>query len=282
MDGKINYPPLEVYKNLHHLLRHRYLELVSGSYVTELSERVRRYKPEKQLDIFETIPRDSNIETPSAEPDEIPTTAKPVPKRIGTWLPDKEFVDLIQWERYCIVEARDLAVKDRRYPRTSDYCKTVKTKTFIVILDKSYDVDSAGMTKIMNKLPDIKSLTRKFNMDIIIISENPITIFASKKMLQYASSGSDTAGYVFPCNELYTVFIFDITTRESSASHRILTLAEEQQVLQELNVPKHALQKISYRDAHAMILGAVPGDLVELITFNENTADDLHYRVVRI
>jgi len=285
--SQINYPPLEVYKNLHHLLRHRKLELVSGSYITEVSNRTRRLKSstvQSLPEIIEASSPDAQVSVDTDEPevdDHEPKLTKTI-KRVGTWLPDKEFVELIQWERYCIVEARDLPTKDRRYPKVDKHCSTIKTKTFIVILDFGYDTNSADLAKILGKLPDIKSTTRKFNMDVLVISQNYLTVHAAKKLAQYEFLGSDVAGYVSLTNELFTLFMSDIFERASSAAHRILSISEEEEVLKSLCVTKHSLQKIAPSDVKCIILGATTGDVLEIISFNENTADDLHYRVVRV
>jgi DNA-directed RNA polymerase subunit H (RpoH/RPB5) len=282
--SKINYAPLEVYQNLPHLLRHRNLELVSGSYVTERSARVRRKKePELVLpEIFDDATATPTLldEEPEQE-SEIEPPSEHV-KRVGTWLPDKEFVDHIQWERYIIIESRDLSIKDRRYPKSHNYCKTIKTKTFIVVSDKDHDLVSADIAKILGKLPEIKSSTRKFNMDIIIISENYLSVYAAKKLASYSFVGSETAGYVNLINELFTLFNYDIFTRESASKHRILTLQEEDTIIKSLNISKQAIQKISPSDAICIVLGAVPGDVIEIISHNDNTIHDLHYRIVRL
>jgi DNA-directed RNA polymerase subunit H (RpoH/RPB5) len=287
--SQIKYPPLEVYKNLHHCLRHRNLELVSGSYIHQVSNRSKRAKaPEVTLpEVFEESvaiePSVVDVITPAVDDSvEAEVDQKPSKPHIGSWLPDKDFVDLIQWERYCVIEARDLATKDRRYPKVHKSCTSLKTKTFIIILDYGYDVNSADLTKILGKLPDVKSKTRKFNMDVLIISENYLTVHAAKKLAQYEFLGSEAAGYINLINELFTLFMYDIFERTSSAAHRILSAAEEESVFKSLRVAKYTIQKIAPTDPKCVVLGAVTGDVLEIVTFNENTAVDLHYRVVRI
>ena len=269
-----DYVPLQVYRGLHYFLSYRSLELVDGSFVTKTRKLKSRPKP-----IEIKLPAALIPETePEAEPETEPEPNPKEPKRLGTWLEPDKFIDLIQWERYCVVEARDMSIKIRRFAK--HHQAQEKTKTFIIILDKDYEINSADLSKILLRLPDITAKVRKFNTDVIIISEWLLPVHPKKKMDQFEFPGSETAGYISMSNHLYTLFTFDMFARDTMPPHRILDQTEEDEVLTELRIVKSQLEKLS-NDVVAFLLGAVSGDLVEIIPYNENTATELHYRVVR-
>lgn len=280
MDG-IFYVPLVVYRNLHHLLRYRKLELVNGSFITATSAKA------KKREMLDALPLDSESESESTETPETPRTPKTPGlkkskyKMVQGWLDDLSFIELIQWERYCIVEARDLDTKVRKYPKHYKYNQAAKTKTFIIILDQGYEVNSADLTKILGKLPEIKSSTRKFNTDILIISENYLTIHAAKKLSQFVTPGDETAGYISAINELYPIFMSDPFERKSTSKHRILDVDEEKKALLQIRATKQSLQKIAPLDPICIILGAITGDMLEISAFNENTGTCILYVIVK-
>lgn len=257
-----DYPPLVVYKNLHTFLTYRKLVLVSGSFVSK----GRKTQKSKILD-EQPVQFDQN--EPKVGSDQ------------SNWLKDAEFIDLIQWDRFCIIEAADSETKERRFAKVSQYCKTISTKTFIIILDQDFDIVSADLTKILSKLPEISSSERNFNMDIIIISEYELPIHPKKKIEQYEFSGSNSAGYVSISNQLYTLFTFDIFKRDLAPQYHIVSTDSEEAVLQDISTSKVKLTSISSKEPPCIILGAVPGDLLEITGYNENTGIECRYRYVR-
>jgi DNA-directed RNA polymerase subunit H (RpoH/RPB5) len=240
------YPPLEVYKNLPKILEYRKLELSNGSFMS---------KARKAM-------------------------AKQV-KQVQPWLTDAKFMELIQWERFCIVEARDAVGKDRRYPKGPHYISTIKTKTYFIILDKDYEINSADLAKILNRMPDIQSNTRKFNIDCIVISEDDLTVHPKKKLDQYEFGGSDTAGYVSVSNQLHTLFMHDLFKRVGMPKFRIVPRDEEEKILADILLNKNNIEKKSAKDPEMIILGAIAGDFIEILAFNENTAQAVRYGLVR-
>jgi len=116
----VYYPPLEVYKNLHHFLKNRDLELVLG-YRLAGTKKVPQINPHK-------------------------------------YLGDQDFIKNIQFDKFIMVEAKDLPSKDRRYNKNvPKYCSTIPTRTFIIILDRQTEVIKATeLQKVWIKIPDIK------------------------------------------------------------------------------------------------------------------------------
>lgn len=234
----MNYPPLEVYENLHHLLRHRNLVLKSSSHIEK--------------------PRTADL------------------------VPGKKFINDIQWSKFIILEAVDAEDKVRKFPpRIHEYCHKLKTITYIVIMDNDVTVHSSEIDQFTSKIPDIELSIRNSNIDIIIISNQYITTYATKKMKSYVSAGTETAGYVQFVNELYTTFNFDLLSRSSASKHRILPVEEEVEIIKTLGISKQYMEKITQSDVISIILGAVVGDVIEIIGFNENTSVEKHYRVVK-
>jgi len=249
------YTPLEVYKNLPNILAYRYLELANGNYTGKLQKNKKEQKNKDK----------SKTSNPPAQ----------------GWLDDDKFMELIQWERFCIVEAKDLPTKDRRYPKCHTHAQTLKVKTFFIIMDKDFDANSADIAKMLGKLPDIDSFTRKSNIECIMISEDYLNNHSKKKLESYESQGSDTYGYVAISNQLHTLFMHNIFNRPTMPKFRIVPRPEEEILMQELLLNKASIEKKSSRDPEMVILGAVPGDLIEIIAFNENTGQMIRYGVVR-
>jgi len=245
----IYYPPLEVYKNLHHLLKNRKLELVSGFRVagTRSSNRTKEQK----------------------------TTDK-------KYLDDQTFIRNIQFDKFIIVEARDAPEKDRRYKKSiNEYSRSLPTKTFIIILDRTSEaIKSPDLQKILMKLPDIKSQSRKFNMDVILITENELTNHPIKKLHEFQTDGSDSVGFVHFVHKIYTLFIMNIFDHISVPEHTILTRDEETIVLSELKIQRHQLPKIHVMESVCVVLGAEVDDIIQIIAFNENSGLEPRYRLV--
>jgi DNA-directed RNA polymerase subunit H (RpoH/RPB5) len=247
------YSSLEVYKNLKNIFLYRNLELVDGDY----SNKVKKPKI-----LAKTISSNDKKES------RMPAQA---------WMSDDAFMELIQWKRFCIVEARDMPTKDRRHPRCHPYAAGLKVKTFFIILDKDFDTNSADIAKMMGNLPSVD----KFNIDCIVISEDYLTIHAKKKLETYDNSGSDKSGYITITNQLHTLFMHDIFKRPTMPKYRIVPHAEETAILQENLINKINIEKKSSKDPAMIILGALPGDFIEIICFNENTGNMIRYGVVR-
>ena len=237
-----SYPPLDVYKNIHHFLKNRNLELVWGSRVAGTS----RANSSKD------------------------------------YLTDDSFIKNIQFDKFVIVEAKDSPTKDRRYIKSiHPTCKSRKTRTFIIIMDRTTDaIKSQALQKILMKLPDIKAQNRNFNMDVILVSEIPLTNHPIKKLQEYETKGTENVGYINFVHVVYTLLIMNIFDHISVPAHRILSRKDEVKVLNDLKIKKSQLPKIQYLDPVSIVLGAVPDDVIEIDLFNENTGYETRYRLV--
>ena len=262
------YPPLEVYKKLPTIMGYRKLELVNGNYTNKTTKKTKQSKETGQSKV--KVSKDAVV----------------------PWLSPEKFMELIQWERFCIVEARDSPTKDRRHPKTSAHAQSLKVKTFFIILDKDYETNSADIAKIMNRLPDIESSTHKINIDCIVISEDYLSIFSKKKLDQYAADGLDKpnpdkpdepykSGYVMVTNQLHSLFMHDLFARPTQPKFRIVPRDEEERIIQEILINKANLEKKSSNDPEMVILGAVSGDFIEIIASHENTGQMIRYGLVR-
>ncbi len=247
------YPPLEVYKNLKNIFVYRSLELADGDYSSKVKKTKTTSKDKKEAKL-------KGSKAPSQN-----------------WLSDDAFMELIQWKRFCIVEARDSITKDRRHPKCHQHASSLKVKTFFIILDKDFDTNSADVAKMMGTLPSADNC----NIDCIMISEDYLTIHAKKKLETYEQNGSDKSGYIMITNQLHTLFMHDIFKRPTMPKYRIVHHAEEAAILQELLINKINIEKKSSKDPAMIILGALPGDFVEMICFNENTGNMIRYGVIR-
>lgn len=198
------------------------------------------------------------------------------------WVSDTDFIHKIQFNRYIIVSATDNKDKIRRYsPNISKDTHKLPTKTFIIIIDRGSDFTrSEHFEKMLNKLPEIKSKTRNFNMDVLTISENPITSFSSKKLDQFRFEGSADRGFVSITPVLYTLFMNDIFSYNIVSDHRIMSKEEEKEILDNFKLQKTNLPKISKLDPACVIIGAEIGDLVEIQNLNQISGIEITYRFV--
>jgi hypothetical protein len=105
----------------------------------------------------------------------------------------------IQYNGYIMLEACDSDNKDRRFIKSfHPSVKTKPVKTIFILIDKhSFYVKAAQeFVKLLNKVPGIKEPEREYNMDILIISYDPPGSNITNKLSDYASLGSQDAGYI--------------------------------------------------------------------------------------
>ena len=160
-------------------------------------------------------------------------------------------------------------------------CLKKPTKTFIIIMDRQSEaIKSPELQKILMRLPDIKAETRKFNMDVILITENELTSHPIKKLQEFSTEGTETLGFINFVHEIYTLFIMDIFDHVTVPEHRILSRKEEEAVLKQLRIGRHQLPKANTKDGACIILGAEVGDILEISAFNENSGIERRYRLV--
>jgi len=71
-----------------------------------------------------------------------------------------------------------------------------------------------------------------------------------------------------------------ILEHELVPEHRILPLEEAVRVLRMLGVPPNKLPRISINDPVAQLLGAKPGDIIEIRRKSETAGEAVYYRIV--
>jgi DNA-directed RNA polymerase subunit H (RpoH/RPB5) len=178
-----------------------------------------------------------------------------------------DFLQVIQYNGYIILEAKDAADKDRRYPRgMSATCKDLPIKTYILLLDKdSQHVDSAqNFLKLMNHVPTIKHDDRPFNMDILFITYYSLGNNILNKFDDFITPGTlATIGYIRILPYLYDLFTSERMKHKSIPECRILPKPEEKRTLQDLFTERRVFHKMRVIEPVAVWLGAEIGDIIE-------------------
>lgn len=246
---KESFPPLIVYKNLKSLIKNRNLEIVSTNYIAGTKN--------KSLSATEKLQEKK-------------------------WLSDDEFKKIIQFNEHIIIEATDSDTKERRYPKSiHENCHKLSTKTFIVIINKlAAQIKSMDLQKIIFKLPEVKSTTRKFNIDVLILVEDYLTIHAIKKIETFKFSGDEKSGSLRINHAIFSLLADDIFSRELIWPHKIVSIAETEKILDQLKRKKGKLAQQKIYDPISFMLGCEVGDLIEIERFSENAGIELTYRVV--
>ncbi len=198
------------------------------------------------------------------------------------WLSNKQFMDVIQRDGFIIIEAVDNSKKDRRYSLlVSSYCKTIPTKTYILIVDLSVtDIKSGNIDTMIKKIPGITQTIRTHNYDVSIITKDPLVIYTNRKMITFENLGSDNSGFINMRNLPYAICQIDPFTVKFVSPHRILSREEEQEIIQQLKIQKNKLPKMNRYDAIGMYIGVETGDLVEIQRFDESSGINIEYKVV--
>lgn len=179
-------------------------------------------------------------------------------------LSDKDFIYSIKTNNFVIVEA---------HPENP---ASVLEKTFIIISEELEAIKAGDIEKMMNKIPKIKSLERDFDMNILIVTRDPLNTHAEKKILQYTNSNSPGKIRIKSC--VYTILMYDLFKYNLVNPHRILSESEEIQVLDDLKTTKNLLPKISSSDPPVLILDGRIGQIVEIECINFNSGLDIKYR----
>jgi len=71
-----------------------------------------------------------------------------------------------------------------------------------------------------------------------------------------------------------------ILEHELVPEHRILSLEEAIEVLRRLGVPPNRLPRISINDPVVQLLGAKPGDIIEIKRKSRTAGEAVYYRIV--
>lgn len=237
------YLPHIVYKNLLQFINYRNLELVSGD-LTNISA-----------------------------------------SKIGAeLLAQEQFTQVLQYNKYIILEAKDSSKKDRRYPRDSHSAThSLPTKTIIILLDQegTYAGTAQEFTKLLNRVPHIRELGHKFNMDIILIAYKSLGTNILNKFTDYTRVGNETTGYIRIIPYEYIRFVFIPINHKLQPTCRILPRNEEKVVIEKSFTAKKNFPKERFDDAIAIWLGAEVGDMIEELLPSESSGIEINYRVVR-
>ena len=195
-----------------------------------------------------------------------------------------QFTKAIQMDGYVVIEADDLPDKDRRFRKQiSEANQKLPTKTFIVIMDmdSKFATQSPEFVNLMKRIPGFDS-DRKYNLDIILISQYMLSSHIQKKIEIYKSFGTDTAGFTNIEDYQYHIFRSNIMDPNHAfiPPHRLLSRAEEHEILTALNAEKKDLSRIHQGDPPVVWIGGEVGDIVEISQFSEATGMAYEYRVV--
>jgi DNA-directed RNA polymerase subunit H (RpoH/RPB5) len=243
------YLPTVVHGNVKKFLEHRQLELVAGS----ISKR-----------------RAQKVESKTKKDE---------------FLDDSSFTKVIQIDGYVVIEAKDAATRDRRYRKSIDEVnRKIPTRTFIIIIDmeSKYAANSPEFVTLMKRLPGFDHEKREYNVDIIIISQNVLSSHIQKKIVLYSNDGTKTAGFTHISSYPYHIFTTYLLDPEHTMvpQHRIISKAEEEELLRTTYSEKKFMPKISRHDPPIVWIGGEIGDIVELQMPSESTGIQLKYRVV--
>lgn len=201
-------------------------------------------------------------------------------KAVPDFLDDQTFIKDIQYFGYILLEARDAPDKDRRI---SNKHKNRPVRTYIALLDlnSTYSNTSQDYVKLLNRIPGFDSVDKDYNLDIITISHADLSIHIMKKIDASISEGSDTNGFTHIHAWPYRYFTSIRPNHKLVAEHRILSKAEEEQVLRELYAEKADLPKIKKSEVICIWKGAEIGDVIEVKFISESSGYATKYLLVR-
>jgi DNA-directed RNA polymerase subunit H (RpoH/RPB5) len=245
MSEEHRYLPYVVYQNLLHFINYRKLELVS-----------------------------SNL-----------TNASKTESTGNQLLSQDIFTQTLQYNKYVMLEAKDISSKDRRYPKEMHAAThTFPTKTIIILLDQEGSFINAAhdFTRLLNRVPHVRDLGHKFNMDIILISYNVLGTNIINKFEQYTRIGNESSGYIRMIPYEYGKFTFIPINHKLVPACRILSRSEESELLEKAHIAKKNCRKIRIGDAVSVWLGAELGDIIEEQQLSESSGIEVTYRVVRV
>lgn len=233
-----------VYKNLFELAVYRNLEIISGD-LTEISQK--KLSPGESLD-------------------------------------ENDLINSIQREGYIMLEAKDTPEKKRKLIKGMNlYTENIPTKTIFALLSRrsEFTTAAAKFDKLLVKIPDIKSGSADFNLDIIIITYEDQKSNITNKFAKYAHAGSNNEGYVRLILHTYKMFTSNKMKSLNVSPGRILSEVETKNTLKELKIKKVDLPKKRVIDVLCVWLGAEIGDVIEEDVDSEVTGVEVRYSYVR-
>jgi DNA-directed RNA polymerase subunit H (RpoH/RPB5) len=195
-------------------------------------------------------------------------------------LTESKFIEIIQIDHYITIAAEDMSARRfsiYTHPATHKHI----TYTYIIIIepDGPASTTSSSFERMIKNIPHMSSSKKNFNIEILVISKELLKTNIEKKLTPMITHGSETEGFVYIHNYMYRVFSMIIPEHILIPKHRILNVEETSLVLKELNAKKSDLPKILRSDPNAIWLGAVIGDVLEIIQHSESTGGDIIYRV---
>jgi len=238
-----HYTPLAIYQNLPVFFEYRMLDLVSGNQVIEKGK---------------------------------------VVKSKNTWMDDEEFMKIIQFQGYVIVEAKDSSKRHRKMRNIPASLREFPVSTIIILFD---DADTYTHTPeykdLVLKLLKTRDL-RKHNLEIISISRNYPSVFLRKAIanLEKPKGSSDGSGYIKIFSRKYVALRNINPLHVNAPKCRILNEEEEKEVLETLYTEKRALPHIYDSDGMLIWYPAEIGDIVEEMHLSESVGLEKIYRIV--
>jgi DNA-directed RNA polymerase subunit H (RpoH/RPB5) len=197
----------------------------------------------------------------------------------------EEFVSALQYYGYIILEAKDAAHKDRRYPkRMHRHTRSLPVKTLFILLDinSTYVTAASEMVKLMNLVPGIKETQREYNMDIILIPYDIPGSNITNKLAEYSFIGDENNGYIRIDVYKYALFTSNKMTHISACPSRIISRKEEEELLAQTHSNKVDLHRMRSSEAVAIWLGAEVGDIVLQEPPSEASGVETIYFLVRL
>lgn len=204
----------------------------------------------------------------------------------ATYLDQDEFTKNIQYYGYVQLEAKDAPHKDRRFRKTiakSARSKPVRTFILLLDIDSTYAKSTVQFTKLLERIPGFTDTKRQFNLDVIVISKDELSVHLNKRIVASMTNGDDhdNSGFIRIAAYKYSMFSSVKQDNVLVPPHRIMSKDESQALLERLMVEKRDLSKIRQSDPMAVWLGAEIGDIIDIDGFSESAGIEKKYRVVR-
>jgi DNA-directed RNA polymerase subunit H len=201
-----------------------------------------------------------------------------------SYLSQEDFTKNIQYYGYVQIEAKDAPTRDRRFRKTvAKSARSKPVRTFILLLDIAsvYAKTTTQFAKLLERIPGFTDTKRAFNLDIIVISKDELSVHFEKKIASLVSDGDELSGFIQITPFKYSMFSSNKLEYLLVPTHRIVSKEEEKAILERLMVDKRDLPKIRKGDAIAVWLGAEIGDLIDIDRPSEAAGIEKKYCVVR-
>lgn len=130
--------------------------------------------------------------------------------------------------------------------------------------DKVLERDIQNILKFANE--------NTYTNGVIVVAMSP----PSENVLRVVKSHAKDRVLFFHLRQLQ----FDITTHRMAMPHRILNEDEKQKMFEEYKVsnPENQLPWIDSQDTMIKFIGAIPGDVIEVLRHSDSAGQSLYYR----